>query len=99
MNDCRIWESLSDLRSRRGPGLARLQCRAFPPTDGDRLLGVGWGQVVRARKASAFSDVCEILKLAPSPTCSSLPRDFTLITRTVRCLRQLPSCVAVYSHD
>jgi len=29
----------------------------------------------------------------------SYPRHFTLITRTARCLRQLPSCVAVYPRD
>jgi hypothetical protein len=29
----------------------------------------------------------------------SYPRDFALITRTAPCLRQLPSCVAVYSRD
>ena len=27
------------------------------------------------------------------------PRGLTLITRTARCLRQLPSCVAVYPRD
>jgi len=27
------------------------------------------------------------------------PRDFALITRTSQCLRQLPSCVAVYPRD
>src|SRR5437773_7437432 len=39
------------------------------------------------------------LKLTRCPTCSSLPRDFTVITRTAPCLRQLPSCVAVYPRD
>ena len=29
----------------------------------------------------------------------SYSRRFTLITRTARCLRQLPSCVAVYPRD
>ena len=28
-----------------------------------------------------------------------LARDFTLITRTTPCFRQLPSCVAVYPRD
>jgi len=29
----------------------------------------------------------------------ALPLNFTLITRTAPCLRQLPSCVAVYPRD
>ena len=37
-------------------------------------------------------------RLLPTRT-RSYPRHFTLITRTARCLRQLPSCVAVYPRD
>jgi hypothetical protein len=38
------------------------------------------------------------LKLVRFPAHSPLP-NFTLITRTAPCLRQLPSCVAVYPRD
>ena len=42
----------------------------------------------------------KLLKLARLPVRSALPiAAFTLITRTAPCLRQLPSCVAVYPRD
>src|SRR5881397_1410734 len=41
-----------------------------------------------------------VLKLARSPrSLTATLAAFTLITRTAPCLRQLPSCVAVYPRD
>jgi len=40
------------------------------------------------------------LKLTRCPrSLAATPLSFTLITRTAQCLRQLPSCVAVYPRD
>ena len=40
-----------------------------------------------------------VARVPAAPFTRSYPRHFTLITRTAPCLRQLPSCVAVYPRD
>ena len=40
-----------------------------------------------------------VARVPAAPFTRSYPRRFTLITRNSQCLRQLPSCVAVYPSD
>jgi hypothetical protein len=56
-------------------------------------------EIPRRRRCNSLPVIDGFWKLARFPTCSSLPGSFTLITRTAPCLRQLPSCVAVYPRD
>jgi hypothetical protein len=52
---------------------ATLQCSAFRFPDRDHLLRVRTCELTSAGKTAAPPDLGEILKLARSPTCSSLP--------------------------
>jgi len=84
---------------------ARLICyphRLDRPSRSFPQLGSPKSQLisVRQRRNRKFAIAGGAIETRSLPTLTRcFPRSFTLITRTAPCLRQLPSCVAVYPCD